>query len=39
MDGSLQAMTMCFRIAGADYAVVSEHPRENGATCPSARRC
>lgn len=30
VDGSMQAMTMCFRVANADYAVLSEHPKENG---------
>ncbi len=30
VDGSMQAMTMCFRVAGADYAALVSHPRENG---------
>jgi len=30
-DGSMQAMTMCFRVANADYAALVQHPTENGA--------
>jgi len=30
-DGSMQAMTMCFRVANANYAALAQHPTENGA--------
>ncbi len=30
-DGSMQAMTMCFRVANADYEALAQHPTENGA--------
>ncbi len=31
VDGAMQAMTMCFRVANADYAALSQHPMDASA--------
>jgi hypothetical protein len=37
VDGTMQAMTMCFRVAGADYAGLSQHPMDASAQDATVR--